>query len=282
MAVMKLQNAQWEYEEYGTGDRYLLCCQQNHSKVVNWTIDLALREGFHVFDITIRGYGLSTQIHEDLGDTWYDVWAQDACDFADAMGIDKFFYTGVSHGAGIGWHICVNHPERLRGFFGVVAGPHSKDGAETGEARMRTIRAAGSQQTWDRHCDEQEEKTRPQRTEDMTDEQWETAQALHQENIQWLRSMTLEQARLNPKKPFPRQKTEEELVEVLKQITVPTLLLGGIHDPISLPENLLRSVRAVPHAKLILYEDAGHDLDVRHKDEIVDDIMSFCRKRNLL
>ena len=36
---------------------------------------------------------------------------------ADAMGIDKFFYTGHSHGAGIGWHLCMNHPERLRGFF---------------------------------------------------------------------------------------------------------------------------------------------------------------------
>ena len=73
-------------------------------------------------------------ITEDLGDTWYDMWAQDACDFADAMGIDKFFYSGVSHGAGIGWHICVNHQERVRAFFSIVGGPHSKDGQETGSA----------------------------------------------------------------------------------------------------------------------------------------------------
>ena len=112
MSVLKLKNIQLEYDEYGTGDRYLLCCQQNHSKISSWTIDLAEKEGFHTFNITIRGYGQSSRVTEDLGDDWYDVWAQDACDFADAMGIDKFFYTGMSHGAGIGWHICVNHPAR--------------------------------------------------------------------------------------------------------------------------------------------------------------------------
>lgn len=91
MAVCKIKDIELEYEEYGTGERYLLCCQQSHSKVVNWTIDLAEKAGFHVYDIVIRGFGRSTHITEDLGDTWYDMWAQDACDFADAMGIDKFF-----------------------------------------------------------------------------------------------------------------------------------------------------------------------------------------------
>lgn len=282
MAVKKLKNIQLEYEEYGAGERYLLCCQQNHSKLQNWTIDLAEKGGFHVFDITIRGYGQSTHITQDLGDTWYDVWAQDACDFADTMGIERFFYTGMSHGAGIGWHICVNHPERLCGFFGIVAGPHSKDGVETGDARMRTIRAAQSAQTWRAYCDEIDIAWQPHRTEAMTDEGWEHALALHKEQMAWWRGMTLEEARLNPRKPFPRLKTEEELISVLQQIKVPTLLLGGIHDPICLPENLLRSVRAVPKAKLIFYEDASHGLDQEHKDEVVADIMDFCRSRKLL
>lgn len=282
MAVKKLKNIQLEYEEYGTGDRYLLCCQQNHSKVQNWTIDLARKESFHVFDITIRGYGQSTHITQDLGDTWYDVWAQDACDFADSMGIDRFFYTGMSHGAGIGWHICVNHPERLRGFFGIVAGPHSKDGKETGEARMRTISAAQSVETWKAYCDDIDRASQPHRTENMTDTEWEHAVALQKEQMAWWRGMSLEEARLNPKKPFPRLRTEEELIAVLNRIQVPTLLLGGIQDPICLPENLLRSVRAVSKAKLILYEDASHMLDQEHKEEVVADIMDFCRNRKLL
>lgn len=72
--------------------------------------------------IVIRGYGQASRMEQDLGDSWYDVWAQDACDFADAMGIKAFCYTGVSHGAGIGWHICINHPERVKAFFCIVGG----------------------------------------------------------------------------------------------------------------------------------------------------------------
>ena len=60
------------------------------------------------------------------------------CDFADAMGLDRFFYTGHSHGAGIGWHLCMNHPDRLRGFFASGSGPQRKDGKPTGSARMDT------------------------------------------------------------------------------------------------------------------------------------------------
>ncbi len=64
------------------------------------------------------------------------------CDFADAMGIDKFFYTGHSHGSGIGWHMCLLHPERMRGFFASGCGPHKKDGRGTSPQRMETVNAA--------------------------------------------------------------------------------------------------------------------------------------------
>ena len=177
MAVMQCKDYQLEYEEYGSGDRVLLCCQQSHSRIQNWTISLAETGLFHVYDLTIRGYGKSTHVQEDLGEAWYDVWAEDACGFADALGVDRFFYTGMSHGAGIGWHLCVRHPERLRGFFAIVGGPHSKDGEDTGEARMRTIRAAATQETWKAYCDGIDRNSRPVRKEGMSDEAWQKALA---------------------------------------------------------------------------------------------------------
>ena len=282
MAVMQCNGYQLEYEEYGSGDRVLLCCQQNHSRIQNWTISLAETGLFHVYDITIRGYGRSTHVTEDLGEEWYDVWANDACGFADALGVDRFFYTGMSHGAGIGWHLCVQHPERVRGFFAIVGGPHSKDGADTGEARMRTIRAAENAETWKAYCDGIDERSRPVRTDGMTDEEWEKALALHEEDMSFWYGMTLEEARLNPRKPFPKLHTEAELIEVLSKIEVPTLMMGGMKDPISLPENMIRSLKAVKNSKLVLYEDATHSLDREHKEEIVEDICSFARIRGLL
>ena len=281
MAVCKIKDIELEYEEYGTGERYLLCCQQSHSKVVNWTIDLAEKAGFHVYDIVIRGFGRSTHITEDLGDTWYDMWAQDACDFADAMGIDKFFYSGVSHGAGIGWHICVNHQERVRAFFSIVGGPHSKDGQETGSARMKTIMAAKTEEPWKAHCDACDADFSRERPEGMSEELWELKLRFHEEQIENMRNMSLEEARLNPRKPFPKQKTEEELIAVLSQVKIPVLMMGGMHDPICLPENLVRSCKAVTGSKMIIYEDATHGLDMEHKDEVVRDIVRFCEDRGL-
>lgn len=281
MAICKMNNIQLEYEEYGTGDRYMLCCQQSHSKVANWSIDLAEKAGFHVFNIVIRGYGNSTPITEDLGDDWYDIWAKDTCDFADAMGIDKFFYTGVSHGAGIGWHICVNHQERVRGFFSIVGGPHSKDGQETGSARMKTIMAAETKETWEAHsnsCDADFPKECP---EGMDKELWELKLRFHNEQIENMRNMSLEEARLNPRKPFPKLKTEAELVQILSRIKLPVLMLGGIHDPICLPENIVRSCKAVAGSKMIIYEDGAHGLDLEHKNEVVRDIVHFCEDRGL-
>lgn len=280
MAICKLRGFQLEYEEYGSGDKYLLCCQQGHSKVINWTMELA-RHGFHVFDIVIRGYGQSTHVTGDYGDDWYDIWAQDACDFADAMGIDRFYYTGVSHGAGIGWHICINHPQRVKAFFSIVGGPHSKDGQETGSARMAVIRAAATQESWEAYCDACEAAEVLTRPAAISDEDWQLRLRFQKEQQAGRRNMSLEEARLNPRKPFARLHSEAELVAELSKIHLPVLMMGGMHDPICLPENLIRSCRAVKGSKLVIFEDASHGLDNEHVAEVVNEILLFCKERDL-
>ena len=75
--------------------------------------------------------------------------------FRRCHGDRKIFYTGHSHGAGIGWHLCMNHPDRLRGFFASGSGPHLKDGKPTGSARMDTINAAKSRETWVPYAEKQ-------------------------------------------------------------------------------------------------------------------------------
>lgn len=282
MPVAELKNGiHLQYEEYGEGKRYLLCAQDYHSKIDDYTIELSHR-GFHVFNITIRGYGQSTHVTEDYGEEWYNIWADDVVLFADAMGIEKFFYTGVSHGGGIGWTICVRHPERLIAYLGVVAGPHSKDGKETGSARMGTILAAETPETWKAYVEKQFSGPWALKLNGSeTEEEAAVARAKHEESYRHWLSMTKEEAVINPKKPFPKEKTEEELIAVLSKIQVPTLLLGGMHDDICLPENLIRSCRAVKNAKLVIYEAATHGLSGEHKMEICDDIVSFCKQRKL-
>lgn len=283
MAICCLKNGiEIEYTEYGAGDKYLLCCQQGHSKVINWTRDLAEKHGFHTFDIVVRGFGNSSPVNEDLGDYWYDTWAQDACDFADMMNIKQFFYTGVSHGAGIGWHICVNHPERVKAFLCIVGGPHSKDGQETGEARMAVIKAAQTQESWYAFCDECEKNEVMERPEGISDDTWNLRRAFQKEQQDGRRNMPLCQARLNPRKPFAYLHTEKELIDKLSEIKLPVLMMGGMHDPICLPENMIRSCKAVKNSRLVIFEDASHGLDNEHVDEVVNQIMLFLDEKGLI
>ena len=284
MPILNLNHVSLYYEEFGRGDRYLIHAQQFVNSHIYYTKDLADRCGFHAFIIRIRGYAPSSMVTEDLGDDWYDVWAQDVVDFADAMGIEKFFYTGHSHGAGIGWHLCMNHPDRLRGFFASGSGPHLKDGKPTGSARMDTINAAKSRETWVPYAEKQASYCAkafvPLESDPVIG--GEAKKAVEQ-TVEFWTNMPAQSAVLNPRKPFAKVQTEEELAQVLGRITVPTIMMGGTEDNISSPELMLRTLRALKGSKLVLHQGVDHvDLPIKCREDYVGDIMAFCQERGLL
>lgn len=284
MPILNLNHVSLYYEEFGRGDRYLIQAQQFVNSHIYYTKDLADRCGFHAFIIRIRGYAPSSMVTEDLGDDWYDVWAQDVVDFADAMGIEKFFYTGHSHGAGIGWHLCMNHPDRLRGFFASGSGPHLKDGKPTGSARMDTINAAKSRETWVPYAEKQASYCAkafvPLESDPVIG--GEAKKAVEQ-TVEFWTYMPAQSAVLNPRKPFAKVQTEEELAQVLGRITVPTIMMGGTEDNISSPELMLRTLRALKGSKLVLHQGVDHvDLPIKCREDYVGDIMAFCQERGLL
>ena len=284
MPILNLNHVSLYYEEFGRGDRYLIQAQQFVNSHIYYTKDLADRCGFHAFIIRIRGYAPSSMVTEDLGDDWYDVWAQDVVDFADAMGIEKFFYTGHSHGAGIGWHLCMNHPDRLRCFFASGSGPHLKDGKPTGSARMDTINAAKSRETWVPYAEKQASYCAkafvPLESDPVIG--GEAKKAVEQ-TVEFWTNMPAQSAVLNPRKPFAKVQTEEELAQVLGRITVPTIMMGGTEDNISSPELMLRTLRALKGSKLVLHQGVDHvDLPIKCREDYVGDIMAFCQERGLL
>jgi len=283
MAMIKLKDVELYYEEFGQGDRYIIQAQQFVNSHISYMKELCENHGFHGYIIRIRGYRPSTLITEDLGDSWYDVWAQDVCDFADAMGIGRFFYTGHSHGSGIGWHLCVNHPERVIGFFASGCGPHKKDGLETGTARMATINAAASRETWIPYAEKKAANGNRYFESLLSDpEMADAAKAAMEQNREFWVNMDQCSAIMNPKKPFPKCKTEEALIEVLHTIHVPLLMLGCSGDDISTPEMVVRSLNAVEDSKLVLFSGLTHQLVhfVKRK-EYAREIVNFCEERGL-
>jgi len=284
MPIAKLKDVSLYYEEFGYGNRVLIQAQQFVNSYLYYAKDLADKYGFHVYQVRIRGYAPSSTVDGDLGEKWYDVWAQDVCDFADYIGVKKFFYTGHSHGAGIGWHLCLNHPDRVIAFFASAAGPHKKDGVETGKARMDTIIAAQSKETWIPYAQKMGNYCSKAFDAMLNNpEEAEAARKAKQQTIDFWVNMPQATAIINPRKPFTKIKTEEELANVMAKIKTPTLLLGSCDDDISPPELMIRSLRNLPDAKLVIFKDADHvDLPLKYHKEYAMEIVSFCKEKELI
>jgi pimeloyl-ACP methyl ester carboxylesterase len=251
------------YEELGSGERYVLCTQVSHGK---YSLERELaRRGFHVYLLTNRGFGRSTHITEDYGDHWYDVFAQDVIAFADRMGIAKFAYSGASHGAGTGWHVALNHGERLHCFFAVVAGPHNLD---EGKASFRSMMQQGVPMKHCFHYPTDDEAILARRKEEAA-----AQQSLRQQPDYEAIYNSPETQALDYGRPLRALGTEKALLEALKTIQTPTLLVGGLEDTIARPDLMLRSALCLPNCKLVLHARVGHDMAIW--EDVADDAVRF-------
>ena len=240
------------YEEFGTGDKYLICSQQSHA---SRSLEKEMvKYGFHVFLLTNRGFGKSTHLTEDYGDYWYDRFADDVVHFADKMGIDKFVYSGASHGAGCGWSVIKNYPERVLCFFAVVPGPHSLDEGrmsfkEMVEKGLITLKEA-VREVDDENLLERRRLIKEEMKEVFNSEEYKRYYDTEEvRNIQYGR-------------PLAYLANEEELKEVFHNIKTPVLILGGGNDPISRNDLMIRSMENLPNCKLVIYSGFGHGIDI--------------------
>ncbi len=251
------------YEEYGAGDRVILSAQVGfyHKGMQQKLAEM----GYHVYCITLRGFRPSSLVTEDYGEAWYDVFADDVAAFADAMKIDRFVYMGASHGAGVGWHLMLRHAERVTAFIAVVAGPHSLAAGTMSYRQMLQQGLISSPPPFDPPIDNDPARSlRRQRRED-----W-----IHRPSEE---PVPEEERRIDYGRPLMRLKNEERLCEELRKITVPTLLIGGTEDPISTPELLMRTAKCLPHCKLVMYSDCGHNIDTDLIEETTDETDRFLK-----
>ncbi|MDE5909003.1 MAG: alpha/beta hydrolase [Lachnospiraceae bacterium] len=282
MAYAEVNGVKLYYDEFGVGDKVVICASSGDFKHPNmdiWPYYMA-NYGYHLYTVTLRGSWKSTHVTEDYGKEWYNIWADDIYEFSKYVGVEKFIYMGVSHGSGVGWHIADRHPEALQGFVAIVCGPHYLDGdineLQTSFAREQTIRAADDPELKLKLIKDQEPDWST-----IPPERLEREKQRYQERYQEWMEMTPEEMRIRPRMAFAWISTEEELVEKLKTIKVPTLMLGACQDNIVSPKAMLRSACSVPNAKTILWQSADHGFAMG-VDEIAEDakdeILLFLKK----
>lgn len=247
------------YDEYGSGGRIIISAQAGFYPK---GMQQALAEmGYRVFCMTLRGFAPSSYVTEDYGDAWYDVFADDVVCLADALGIEGFSYLGASHGAGVGWHLTLRHPERVRAFVAVVPGPHSLAEGTLSYRQMLMQGIISAPPPFDPPIDHDPGREARRRTR----EEW----------LAGLPEADPREKQVDYGRPLMRCGTEEKLREALSSIQTPTLILGGTEDPISTPELMMRTARCLPHCKLVIYSNCGHNIDTDLTEELTAEANRF-------
>jgi pimeloyl-ACP methyl ester carboxylesterase len=261
MPTLNVGEAELYYDEYGSGDDVVLSAQMEVNGPESYQALLG-RAGLHVYDIQLRGFGRSSHVFEPPAAGWYPTWAEDVYQFARALGVDSFIYTGVSHGSGVGWYVTLAHPDAVRAFVGVVGGPHDRS-----KPRVRGMGIDGDAPP-SFFLVPTTDPERLRRREHNARRMQERA----------ARQVPPEERAINPGKVWPDLQTNEQVAERLRQVHVPTLLLNGAQDDLIPADMSLLVATSVPGAKFVLYQDHSHTLAREAPERLVDEVIVFLRE----
>jgi len=244
--------------------------------------DLADR-GFYVIRYDNRDAGLSTKMeaagpadivgayggHPDPAYTLDDL-AADAVGVLDALGIRTAHIVGASMGGFIAQLVAINHPDRVLSLTSIMSGPGGEDAVPpTPEAAVVLVQAPGPTREErialgvvarrvlcgeGNPFDEEEEKRRVERLYDRS------------------------YYPLGFGRQFVAILAAASRVPALAAVTVPTLVVHGVDDPLVPLENGRRVAAAVPGARLIELEGMGHNLPEQYWPLVADAIAETARQ----
>lgn len=247
------------YDEYGTGEKIIISAQVGfYPKGMQQYL---AKMGYHVYCMTLRGFYPSDYVTEDYGERWYDIFAEDVASLADHISVARFTYMGASHGAGVGWHLMLLHPERANAFIAVVPGPHSLAEGVMSYRQMLMQGIIDAPPPFDPQIDDDSGR-----------------EARRREREEWLKQLPeadIREKNIDYGRPLMKYKTEEVLCEKLRSIKTPTLILGGCEDPISTPDLMVRTAKCLPNCKLVLYSNCGHNIDTDLVEELSEEADRF-------
>lgn len=249
MPLMSANGVELYYEEYGSGPDVVLSAQNRITNGPESYLEMLAGTGLHVYSIQLRGFGYASSTTAEPPGGWYPTWAEDVYQFARALGVSPFIYTGISHGAGVGWNLVLMHPEAIRAFIGIVGGPHDRS-----KPRVRGMGMAPV----------------PMYVVPTDDPLRLRRRAAWQES-----GAAAVAESINPGSVFPELESNGQVVERLSRVSVPTLLLNGAQDDIIPAEMSLRVAQAVPGAKMVLYQDHSHTLARESPERVVAEVELF-------
>ena len=256
MKTLEINGVTLAYEEYGSGDRYLISSQNFFFRDCHMALLGRDPYHYHVFLIYTRGYGASTHIFDPTPRDYTTIWGKDVAAFAEAMGINSFYYTGISHGNWAGWYLALNRPELLRGFAcgNGIAQFRDPDARTPVPPRpeLDLDRVVGNREALEKMAWMENWPTNnPDRLRRRAGN--------HKEHLQILLNRKREEFTVrNTNMSCCDAKTREEFYETMAKIDVPVLFLHGMLDPLAKIEDVVRLSQAIPGSQIKAYQNLGH------------------------
>ncbi len=243
------------YREFGAGEKVLLSTQNFFLSASHMELLASAPYDYHVYLITMRGFGASDHVHAEQPADWVRVWGEDLLAFADGIGAERFYYTGVSHGTLAGWYVAMHAPHRLRAFAAVSGLPlFSPPGAplpiqlpQWYEEGIVGNREALKKMAWDLWYPTND-PARLKRRERCRAEHLEILAARSREEFEVnVTNMSACEAA-----------TEEAFLARISKIDIPVLLLFGMRDASCPLSRAIEIVSRIAGAKFVSYEHFEH------------------------
>lgn len=173
-------------------------------------------------------------------------FADDIAHVADCFAAEEFVYCGMSMGAYVGWELWNRYPERLKGLI-IADSNASSDSAEAAENRLKTADRVEKENSCAFLADAMQEKLfAPESLKSQPKAVKRFRKMVKSNNPQGVAAAA-------------RGMTQRaDFSARLKDITVPTLVLGGEFDVLSPPDSLKAIADAMPNAQHAVIPNAGH------------------------
>ncbi|MDO8388976.1 MAG: alpha/beta hydrolase [Actinomycetota bacterium] len=281
MASLQANGITIEYEEQGSGEPLLLIMGLG-GQLIDWPqdfVDKLAAKGFRVIRFDNRDAGLSTEFTGKPPTTRQMAFAAltgrtptaayrlsdmatDAAALLDALNIEQAHVVGISMGGMIAQALTIDHPAKVRSLTSIMS--------MTGDRRHGKPKA--SLLVKGARLPEKTAATAHQ----VGVEMWRLISGPSFDPAEAARITDAAIARSFRPAGNGRQTAailaSPDRTAALQQVTVPTLVVHGMVDPLVQHSGGIATAKAVPNSRLLLFNDMGHDMPTHRRQEIVDAI----------
>jgi len=273
-----------EYEIEGEGEPLLMIMGLG-AQLIDWPrnlVDELLARGFQVIRFDNRDAGLSTEFTSRppsnaeitkafllrrpmRSEYLLRDMAADAVGLLDALKIGSAHVVGASMGGMIAQTIAIEHPARVRSLTSIMSTTGSR---RVGQPTVKLILSAGR---------------RPVPTQgdavEMGLEMFRKVCGPTFDEAEFRQLAQVSVARSFRPAGTGRQAAaiiaSGDRTAALRKLTVPALVIHGMLDPLVRPSGGVATARAIPGARLVMFNDMAHDLPRTRHAEIADEIASI-------